>query len=193
MKRQPTMPRTSFAEWNTQLRAGRRPAAIKHTRGNMGAPIHAWMGTLRARKGYSRKLWRCPICKQCQYTAWHNPEITGPKRHCPKCSLHPCHVSPRKCGHMECDMCFIGHGLIVVTDGRCQACKEWMADHPGWEKPIDGERYEEELRDRFVREVDPDGVLPIEERRRRAEAARKAVYVRMGLASGEARRRKKQP
>ncbi|MGO9205037.1 MAG: hypothetical protein ACLQBX_02410 [Candidatus Limnocylindrales bacterium] len=41
---------------------------------------------------------------------------------------------------------------------------------------------------KFEREVDPDGVLPLEERRRRAEMARKAHYARLALASAQARR-----
>ena len=42
---------------------------------------------------------------------------------------------------------------------------------------------------RFEREVDPDGVLPVEERRRRAAMARKAYFARLALASARARRR----
>lgn len=41
---------------------------------------------------------------------------------------------------------------------------------------------------KFLREVDPDNVLPEPERRRRAEAARRAFYARMALASAKARR-----
>ena len=43
---------------------------------------------------------------------------------------------------------------------------------------------------KFEREVDPDGVLPLEERHRRAEMARKAHYARLALASAEARRKR---
>jgi hypothetical protein len=46
---------------------------------------------------------------------------------------------------------------------------------------------------RFEREVDPDGVLPESERRRRAEAARKAYFTGLALASAKARRKKVQP
>ncbi len=42
--------------------------------------------------------------------------------------------------------------------------------------------------DRFVLEVDPDGVLPPEERDRRAEHLRKAYFTRLALASARARR-----
>jgi hypothetical protein len=45
--------------------------------------------------------------------------------------------------------------------------------------------------DRFAREVDPEGVLPPEERARRATAARKAFYARLALMSAQARRRAK--
>lgn len=41
---------------------------------------------------------------------------------------------------------------------------------------------------RFEREVDPDGVLPQNERRRRAEAARKAYFTGLALRSSQARR-----
>ena len=41
---------------------------------------------------------------------------------------------------------------------------------------------------RFEREVDPDGVLDPNERRRRAEQARRAYFARLSLAALEARR-----
>jgi hypothetical protein len=41
---------------------------------------------------------------------------------------------------------------------------------------------------RFERGVDPDGVLPAEERARRAEAARRAYFNKLALASSRARR-----
>lgn len=47
------------------------------------------------------------------------------------------------------------------------------------------------FRDRFLREADPDGTLPPEERARRAEHLRKAWYLRLALKSADARRRKK--
>ncbi len=43
-------------------------------------------------------------------------------------------------------------------------------------------------RDRFEKQVDPDGVLPLEERQQRAESARKAFYLKMAAASAKARR-----
>ncbi|MDQ6730248.1 MAG: hypothetical protein M3022_08085 [Actinomycetota bacterium] len=42
--------------------------------------------------------------------------------------------------------------------------------------------------DRFEREVDPDGELPVAERIRRAEHARKAYFARLALRSARARR-----
>lgn len=44
---------------------------------------------------------------------------------------------------------------------------------------------------RFEREVDPDGVLPPEERVRRAESARSAFYARLAYRSARARRKGK--
>lgn len=40
---------------------------------------------------------------------------------------------------------------------------------------------------RFERQVDPDGTLPPEQRARRADAARKAFFTRLALASAKAR------
>jgi hypothetical protein len=44
---------------------------------------------------------------------------------------------------------------------------------------------------KFEREADPEGVLPPEERRRRAESLRRAHFARLALASVKARRRAK--
>ncbi|MGP5640194.1 hypothetical protein ACTXPS_12180 [Brachybacterium tyrofermentans] len=41
---------------------------------------------------------------------------------------------------------------------------------------------------KFEREVDPDGTLPVAERARRAEHARKAYYTRLALKSAKSRR-----
>ena len=43
---------------------------------------------------------------------------------------------------------------------------------------------------KFERDVDPEGVLPPEERLRRAEMARKAHYARLALKSAQARRKR---
>jgi hypothetical protein len=45
---------------------------------------------------------------------------------------------------------------------------------------------------RFEAEVDPDSALPMEERRRRAEHARRAYFTRLALASAKARRARRQ-
>jgi hypothetical protein len=44
---------------------------------------------------------------------------------------------------------------------------------------------------KFEHDVAPEGVLPLQERLRRAEMARKAHFTRLALASAEARRRRK--
>ncbi len=44
---------------------------------------------------------------------------------------------------------------------------------------------------RFEREVDPDEALPPEERRRRAEHAKRAYFSRLALKSAESRRKPK--
>jgi hypothetical protein len=44
---------------------------------------------------------------------------------------------------------------------------------------------------RFEREVDPDGVLPLEERKRRAEYAKRAFYQRLAMKGIAARKAKK--
>ncbi len=49
------------------------------------------------------------------------------------------------------------------------------------------------FRDRFEREVDPDGVLPPEERARRAEHAQKAYFAKLAFASAKARRARANP
>ncbi len=46
---------------------------------------------------------------------------------------------------------------------------------------------------RFDHQVDPDGVLPEAERRRRAEYARKAHFARLALASARARAKNRAP
>ena len=45
--------------------------------------------------------------------------------------------------------------------------------------------------DRFERQVDPDAVLPLAERARRAEHARKAYFTKLALRSAQARARKR--
>lgn len=45
--------------------------------------------------------------------------------------------------------------------------------------------------DRFARQVDPNGVLPPEERAKRAANARKAYFTRLALLSARARQRRR--
>jgi len=44
---------------------------------------------------------------------------------------------------------------------------------------------------KFLSQVDPDGVLPLAERERRATAARSAHFARMALKSAQSRRKRK--
>jgi hypothetical protein len=46
---------------------------------------------------------------------------------------------------------------------------------------------------KFEAQVDPDGILPVEERRRRAAHARSAHFARLALKSAQARRKPKEP
>ena len=46
--------------------------------------------------------------------------------------------------------------------------------------------------DRFAREVDPQGQLPLKERERRAAHARKAYFAKLAYLSAKARRRPQQ-
>lgn len=70
---------------------------------------------------------------------------------------------------------------------RLAANTRWSREDP----TLNGARARAGLEAKFLREVDPDGVLPEPERRRRAECARKAHYQRMALASARARRARK--
>ncbi|WP_063770711.1 hypothetical protein [Streptacidiphilus carbonis] len=68
-----------------------------------------------------------------------------------------------------------------------------MASHISWAKTSDRSARTAAARkvshfERFEKQVDPDGTLPPEERRQRAEAARKAFYAELALKSLQARR-----
>lgn len=69
-----------------------------------------------------------------------------------------------------------------------------LAAHESWAKTADRQARTLPARAaadaRFEREVDPEGVLPLAERRLRAESARKAHYTRMARMSALARRAK---
>lgn len=45
--------------------------------------------------------------------------------------------------------------------------------------------------DKFLKEVDPDGILPEWERYRRADAARRAFFTRLAMRSAEVRRQRR--
>jgi hypothetical protein len=62
-----------------------------------------------------------------------------------------------------------------------------MSDHERKESTAAARRA---ANDRFEREVDPDGVLSVAERQRRAAYARRAHMQRMALASAKARKRR---
>ena len=66
--------------------------------------------------------------------------------------------------------------------------------HARWANVDDRSAATKKARDafekRFEREVDPEGVLPVAERRRRAEHAKKAYFLRMALKSSKARAKK---
>jgi hypothetical protein len=47
----------------------------------------------------------------------------------------------------------------------------------------------QKFQDSFLVAVDPEGMLPEDERRRRAEHARKAYFLKLALKSAQARRR----
>lgn len=69
-----------------------------------------------------------------------------------------------------------------------------IAAHTRWGKQ-DGREGTAKARrafaDRFLQEADPEGVLPEEERQRRAESLKKAHFSRLALKSAQARRRRR--
>lgn len=69
-----------------------------------------------------------------------------------------------------------------------------MASHASWANTTDPAARtapaRAEFDERFLRQVDPDGSLPIEERTRRAAHARKAYFLGLAAKSADARRRK---
>ncbi|MFJ9365426.1 hypothetical protein ACIRRA_13540 [Nocardia sp. NPDC101769] len=69
-----------------------------------------------------------------------------------------------------------------------------IAAHASWAKTDDRAartaKARKAMESKFEKQVDPDGVLPPDERARRAEHARKAHYTRLALKSAQARRRR---
>ena len=66
-----------------------------------------------------------------------------------------------------------------------------LAAHTRWAQQDSREgtrKARDAFRDSFLEKVDPDHVLPEEERQRRAESLRKAHFIKMALASARSRR-----
>ena len=78
----------------------------------------------------------------------------------------------------------MGDSMKALT-GRIGGYAKW-AKTDDWTAATAKARQAE--RDRYDKLVDPDGTLPPEVRRKKAEAARREHYSRMGQASAKARR-----
>jgi hypothetical protein len=74
---------------------------------------------------------------------------------------------------------------------RERSLRAQIAAHASWAKTPDAAARTARARaaffDRFLREVDPDGTLPVDERARRAEHALRAHMLRLSLAAQRAR------
>lgn len=85
---------------------------------------------------------------------------------------------------------------MVAARAEDRSLVATIAAHERWAREPDRaaatEAARRAFRDRFERQVDPDGTLPPAERARRAEHARKAYYTRLALRSAQSRRRAKQ-
>ena len=70
-----------------------------------------------------------------------------------------------------------------------------LAAHSRWAKEEDRSAATQAARDglqrRFEDQVDPDRTLPVEERAKRADSARRAHFQRLALKSAQARRAKR--
>ena len=81
--------------------------------------------------------------------------------------------------------------LVRMTADRSLIAR--LAAHELWARTADPSARTAPARrallDRFEREVDPDGALPVEERRRRTAMARQAYFARLAGASARARKR----
>ena len=84
-----------------------------------------------------------------------------------------------------------GTSLLRMTADRSLIAR--LATHGSWAKTTGPSARTAPARrallDRFERQVDPDGVLSLEERARRAAHARKAYFARLALRSAQARRK----
>ena len=83
-----------------------------------------------------------------------------------------------------------GQRVVIMTPAE-RTLRARLAAHSLHAK-VDSKAHTEPARrafaDSFEKQVDPDGVLPLEERRRRAEQARKAYFTRLAFKSVRARR-----
>jgi hypothetical protein len=68
------------------------------------------------------------------------------------------------------------------------ANSRWSKEDP----TAQGEVMRAGLEAKFLRDVDPDNLLPEAERRRRADAARRVFYQRLALRSAKARRARRE-
>ena len=75
-------------------------------------------------------------------------------------------------------------------DARSRARLGAFAEHAVYDTRETTRAAREAFARRFERQVDPDGVLPVPERVRRAEAAKRAYFQRMAMRSAKARRKK---
>lgn len=76
---------------------------------------------------------------------------------------------------------------IRTLQARIAAHESWAKTEDRTKRTAPGTRA---MLQRFERQVDPDGTLPPEERAKRADAARKAYFGRLALASAQARKKK---
>lgn len=78
-----------------------------------------------------------------------------------------------------------------LSDGQ-RRTRALVAAHTSWANTEDRTKRTQPARDAFMRnferQVDPQGVLPDRERKRRAESARKAHFSKLALKSAQARR-----
>lgn len=74
------------------------------------------------------------------------------------------------------------------AQARIAALESWARTEDPTARPEPARRA---MLARFEAQVDPDGVLPPDERARRAEQAKKAYFARMALKSAQVRRAKR--
>lgn len=85
---------------------------------------------------------------------------------------------------------------MPVKDPGERALLARIAIHARWAKTDDRSAAtapaRRAFRDRFEKQVDPEGVLPPAERAKRADSARKAFYLKLAYKSAAARRKAKE-